>query len=454
MDESLISGEPYVVPKTTGAEVISGARNGDAALTVVASAAPSESRFARILALVHDAEANRPPMRRLADRLGAWYTPIALGVAALAWGASGSFDRFLAVLVIATPCPLLLAVPVALIGAVSSAAERGILIRDTSIVERLGACRTAIFDKTGTLTLGVPALADVRLLDARWSRDDLLALTASVEQYSRHPLASAVVSAADASGLDRRAAESVRETPGAGLVGVVDGHEIWITGRKHLGAKTLPVPEASGLECVVVVDDVVAAVFRFEDVPRPDGAPIVGHLKPRHRFDRVLLVSGDRESEVRRLAGLMGISDVFFSQSPEQKIAIVRDEQHARPTLFVGDGVNDAPAMVAADVAVAIGHRADAAAEAAGAVILDGSLSRVDELLHLAERTRRIALESAVGGMALSVAGMGMAALGWLPPIGGVFAQEAIDVCAVVNALRAAFPPAALTDFAAPPADS
>jgi heavy metal translocating P-type ATPase len=453
MDESLISGEPYFVAKTGGVAVISGARNGEGALTIVAARRADESRFARIIALVRDAELQRPSMRRLADRLGAWYTPLALGVAAAAWAASGSAERFLAVLVIATPCPLLLGVPVALIGAVSAAAERSILIRDTSIFERIGECRTAIFDKTGTLTLGQPVLVDVVLTSAKWTRDELLALAASAEQYSKHPLAAAVLAAAGAAGAAPRPAAEIREAPGTGLTGRIDGREVVVTGRKHLApqvAVTLPPTAESGLECIVVIDGEVAGLFRFADMPRADGASLVGHLEPRHRFTRLMLVSGDRESEVRHLGRLMGIPHVSFNQSPEQKIAIVRDEQQRQPTLFVGDGVNDAPAMVAADVAIAIGHRADAASEAAGAVILDGSLSRVDDLLHLAARTRRIALQSAVGGMALSVIGMGAAAVGWLPPIGGAFAQEAIDVWAVVNALRAAFPPAKLRDFDGP----
>jgi len=450
MDESLISGEPYRVRKTVGVAVISGARNGEAALTVVASSRPQDSRFARIISLVRDAELRRPALLRLADRLGAWYTPLALALAAGAWAWSSDASRFLAVLVIATPCPLLLGVPVALIGAVSAAAERGIVIRDTSIFERIGSCRTAVFDKTGTLTLGQPVLTEVHTLTASCSREEVLALAASVEQYSKHPLATAIVTAAEQAGIPRREATSVSEKPGEGLIAQVEGRSVRITGRRQLTpalAGALPVGGTSGLECVIVIDDAAAAVLRFEDVPRPESAPLVGHLKPRHRFERVLLVSGDRESEVRHLAGLMGIEDVYFGQTPEQKVAIVRDEQRARSTLFVGDGLNDAPAMVAADVAVAIGRRVEATSEAAGAVILDDALSRVDDLLHLSARTRRIALQSAIGGMALSLVGMGLAAAGWLPPMGGVFAQEAIDVLAVVNALRAAFPPAALTDY-------
>jgi P-type E1-E2 ATPase len=210
-------------------------------------------------------------------------------------------------------------------------------------------------------------------------------------------------------------------------------------------------PDADGLECVVVVEDRPAAVFRFRDAPRHDSASFVGHLGPRHGFDRILLASGDRESEVRYLANLMGITDVFFGQSPEQKVAIVTAEQARQPTLFVGDGINDAPAMVAADVAIALGQRADIAAHSAGAVILDDALARVDELMHIARRTRRIALQSAGGGMALSIVGMVLAAAGLLPPLGGVIAQEAIDVWAVLNALRAAWLPRELTDFSSGP---
>lgn len=448
MDESFISGEPFRVRKTVGSTVMSGAVNGDTALTIVAERRAVDSRYARIVDIVRRAERDRPRIRRLADRLGGWYTPLAVAVAAMAWVASGQPDRFLAVLVIATPCPLLLGIPVSIIGAISLAAQRSILISDASILERIGTCRTVVFDKTGTLTLGRPEVTEIAAAPGVEAHV-VLRLAASLEQYSKHPLASAVLRAADVAGLERLPVTSVSEQPGAGLLGEVDGRKVTITSRARTPASQLShfAPDGDGLECVVLIDDEAAALLRFRDGPRKESASFVGHLRPRHGVDRILLVSGDRESEVRYLAGLMGITDVFFGQSPEQKVAIVTAERQRQPTLFVGDGINDAPAMVIADVAVALGQRADIAAHSAGAVILDDSLSRVDELMHIARRTKRIALQSAVGGMLLSMGGMALAASGWLPPIGGVLAQEAIDVCAVLNALRAAWLPADLTDF-------
>jgi P-type E1-E2 ATPase len=238
------------------------------------------------------------------------------------------------------------------------------------------------------------------------------------------------------------------ESPGEGLVGAVGGRKVWITGRKKITGNRAALPEVTaGLECVVFLDDGYAATFRFRDVPREDGRSFVDHLGPRHRVNRVLLVSGDRDSEVRYLAELTGIHEIHSSQSPEEKVAIVRRETAAAKTLFVGDGINDAPAMQAATVGVAFGMSSDITAEAADAVVLDASLEKVDELLHIGRRMRSIALLSAVGGMGLSAIGMVAAAFGRLPPIDGAITQEIIDLVAVLNALRAAFPFKRMTDF-------
>ena len=229
---------------------------------------------------------------------------------------------------------------------------------------------------------------------------------------------------------------------------MVGGHEVWITGRKKVADLGAPLPEiAAGLECVVFLDGEYAATFRFRDVPRAGGRKFVEHLRPRHRVNRVLLVSGDRESEVRYLADLMGIHEIHSAKSPEEKVSIVRQETATARTLFVGDGINDAPAMQAATVGVAFGMSSDITAEAADAVVLDASLEKVDELLHIGRRMRSIALMSAVGGMGLSVIGMVAAAFGYLPPIGGAIAQEIIDLVAVLNAVRTALPFHHMTDF-------
>jgi heavy metal translocating P-type ATPase len=450
MDEQYLTGEPYLLSKAPGSAALSGAVNGDTALTVRADRLAADSRYARIMEVMRASEQQRPRIRRLGDRLGALYTPLALAVAVLAWVLSGKAQRFLAVLVVATPCPLLIAIPVAIIGAVSLAARRGIVIRDPAILERLDTCRTAIFDKTGTLTYGRPMLTEV--LCAPDAKAEVLTLAASLERYSRHPLSAAVLDAASAEGLVPREVVEVREPPGQGLTGRVDGREVQITSRtKFLAqhpeqAAALP-PAVSGMECVIVVDGRLAATLRFRDEPRAEGASFVQHLAPRHHLQRVLLVSGDREEEVRYLAGRVGIREVYASQSPEQKVAIVQTETQRADTVFLGDGVNDAPALATATVGIAFGQNSDVTAEAAGAVILDTSLEKVDELLHIGRRLRRIALQSAVGGMALSLLGMLIAAVGWLPPVAGAVSQELIDVVAVANALRTAVPFGRLSDY-------
>ena len=456
MDESYLTGEPYRVPKAPGSTVLSGAINGDAALEIHADRLAADSRYAKIMAVLETSESRRPRLRRLADSLGALYTPLALVVAAAAWWASGEATRFLAVLVVATPCPLLIAIPVAIIGAVSLAAKRGIVIRDPAVLERLDTCRTAIFDKTGTLTYGEPRLTDVLAVSAR-PADETLLLAASLEQYSRHPLAAAVVAAAAERSLARGQVEEVAEKPGQGLVGRVVAptgreHAVAVTSRHKLAARDpataarLP-PQAGGLECVVVVDGEPAAVLRFHDSPRADGRPFIDHLRPAHGLSRVMLVSGDRDSEVRWLANVVGIEEVHAEVTPEGKLAIVEEAVKQAPTLFVGDGINDAPALAAATVGIAVGTASDVTGEAAGAVVVNQALERVDELFHIGRRLRSIALQSAVGGMAASLVGMGFAAAGLLPPAAGALVQEAIDVAAVLNALRVSWRPGALSDY-------
>jgi heavy metal translocating P-type ATPase len=449
MDESYLTGEPFLMPKAPGSEVISGAINGDEALTLRATRRAVDSRYARIMHVMRDSEQRRPRLRRLGDQLGAWYTPIAVGLAVAAWVWSGDPVRFLAVLVVATPCPLLIAIPVAIIGSISLAAKRGIIIRDPAVLERVATCRTIILDKTGTLTYGSPTLTD-RLVAPGVDDERVLGLAASLERYSKHPLAQPILSAARRARLALVEPGEISERPGEGLEGVADGTRIRIIGRRQAEAlgfgPQLP-PVASGLECVIVLDGAYAATYRFHDAPRADSRSFIRHLGPRHRLDRVLLVSGDREQEVRYLAERVGIHDVHAGQTPEDKVAITRAETARAPTLFIGDGINDAPALVSATVGIAFGHQSEITAEAAGAVIMDTSLRRVDELFHIARRMRSIALQSAVGGMALSIVGMLIAFAGWLPPVSGAVVQEVIDLAVVLNALRAAVPGGALSDY-------
>jgi heavy metal translocating P-type ATPase len=447
MNEAYLTGEPFETSKATGAEVISGAVNGESALTVRATKLPIDSRYAKIMRVMQETQQRRPRLRRLGDMLGAWYTPVAVTLALLAWLLSGESHRFLAVLVIATPCPLLLAIPVAIIGAISISARRSIIIKNQAVLEQIGHCRTLIFDKTGTLTYGRPAVTEI-LCASGTTKEDVLRTAASLERYSKHPLARAILDAASEANLSLDTVTEVSESQGEGLRGTVGMHKVWITGRKKVDSPDIALPAvAAGLECVVFIDGQYAATFRFHDIPRAGGRSFMDHLGPRHHVDRVLLVSGDRESEVRYLADLMGIKEIHSGKSPEEKVSIVRHETSLAKTLFVGDGINDAPAMQAATVGVAFGMSSDITAEAADAVILDASLGKVDELLHIGTRMRSIAMLSALGGMGLSIIGMIAAALGFLSPIEGAIAQEIIDLAAVLNAVRAALPFDRMTDF-------
>ncbi|HKM82350.1 MAG TPA: heavy metal translocating P-type ATPase [Candidatus Acidoferrum sp.] len=447
MDEAYLTGEPYEISKTPGSMVISGAINGEQALLIRAEKVAEDSRYARIMKVMHDTEQQRPKLRRLGDQLGAWYTPLALAVAVAAALLSREPQRFLAVVVIATPCPLLLAIPTAIIGAISLAARRAIIIKNPAVLEQLEKCRTLIFDKTGTLTYGRPRLTEVLCAEG-FDRTGVLRFAASVEQYSKHPLASAIVSAAKQEQLDVLSVAHISERPGQGLLATVEGHSVQITGRNKVQAQSLPLPElSSGLECLIFIDGNYAAAIRFHDAPRKDSASFIQHLQPKHGVGKVILVSGDRESEVKYLAESVGITEVHAGKSPEEKVAIVKEETSKARTLFVGDGINDAPALLAATVGVAFGTQNDITTEAADAVVLETALGKIDELMHIGQRMRGIALQSALGGMAASVLGMIAAAFGFLPPIWGAIGQEVIDLLAVLNAARVALPTDDLQDY-------
>jgi heavy metal translocating P-type ATPase len=447
MDEAYLTGEPYEVSKTPGSLVISGAINGEQALMIRAEKLTEDSRYARIMKVVHETEEQKPQLQRLGDQLGAWYTPLALGVAILAALISREPSRFLAVVVIATRCPLLLAIPTAIIGAISLAARRAIIIRNPAVLEQIEKCQTLIFDKTGTLTYGRPTLTAI-VCAPGFERTQVLQLAASLEQYSKHPLAAAIVNAAKQGGIAIREAAHISEKPGEGLLGRVDEKSVFITGRQKVSDQKTDLPElVSGLECLVFVDGRYAAAIRFHDAPRKDSVSFIQHLQPKHGVAKVMLLSGDRASEVNYLAESVGISEVHAGKSPEQKVAIVKEETAKAKTLFVGDGINDAPALLAATVGVAFGTQNDITTEAADAVVLEPALEKIDELMHIGRRLRRIALQSALGGMAASVLGMIAAALGYLPPIGGAIGQEFIDLLAVLNAVRVALPTRELRDY-------
>jgi len=451
MDESFLTGEPYMMSKTNGSLVLSGAINGDSALMIRADKLSVDSRYAKIMEVMRSSEQYRPNIRRLGDQLGAFYTPLTVVCALTAWAVSGDVIRFLAVLVIATPCPLLIGIPVTIISSISLAARREIIIKNPAILETIGACRTAIFDKTGTLTYGRPSLTAL-IPGKNRNPQEILTLIASLERYSKHPLSGAIVKAAQKAGLTLLSVTHIAELPGKGLTGTVMGQQVQITSRKNVvetnpaTVEELP-PITGGLECIVLIDGRYAATLQFRDEVRTDSSSFINHLRPNHLFDKVMLVSGDRESEVRYLAEQVGIKHVYFSQSPEQKLELVRKETETAKTVFLGDGINDAPSLTAATIGIAFGQNSDITGESADAVIMDSSLLKVDELFHIGARMRQIALQSAVGGMVLSLIGMVFAGLGYLTPVAGAVAQEVIDVLAVLNALRAALPPKTLSDF-------
>lgn len=440
MDESYISGEPYVIPKAPGSSVLSGAINGQSLLIIKATKLVKDSRYAKIMSIMEESSQHKPRLRRLADQLGTLFAPFALIVAGLTWYFTGDVIRFLAVLVIATPCPLIIAIPITLISAISQSAKQSIIIRDPTVLERLPTCKTAIFDKTGTLTYGKPQLDKISPAQDI-QPDKLLQYAASVERYSKHPLSQAIVDAAKKMNLILLDAQEIAEKPGVGLTAMIESQTLLISSRHYLEKNyvseldKLP-PQQQGLECIIVLNDKLMGVLNFRDTPRSDSALFIKHLGPSHHFEKIILLSGDRASEVEYLASLLEIKNTYASQSPEQKVDIVRKETQKAATLFMGDGINDAPGLTAATVGIAFGQQNEVTSEAAGAVILENSLEKVDELLHISERMRRIALQSGVGGILLSVIGIGFAAFGYITPVAGAIIQEVIDILAIANALR------------------
>jgi len=335
MDESYLTGEPFLIAKAPGTSVLSGSINGNVALKIRATKIASDSRYAKIVQVLHTSEENRPQIQRLGDRLGSWYTPIAIAIALASWFLSGNSERFLAVLVIATPCPLLISIPVAIIGAISVGAKLGIIIKDPSVLEKIESCRVLIVDKTGTLTHGRPRLTSIDCFNGM-TRNMALQYVASLERYSKHPLASAVLSAAQEDGLDLLKVEDVSEAPGTGLRGHISGHAVAITGRGKLSAEgtSLMPPVAAGLECVFLLDGRLAGVIHFQDEPRLESRSFLNHLGPKHSISKVILLSGDRPAEVALFASGMGITEAYGGRSPEEKLSFVREMTSKQRTLY------------------------------------------------------------------------------------------------------------------------
>ena len=429
--------------RATGDPILSGATNAGNAFSFTVTRPAVESTYARIVALVEAAQTSKAPAVRLADRLAVWFLLVTLAIAGLAWGLTGDRLRALAVLVVATPCPLILALPVALISGISRAARQGVLIKDGGALETLSRIRTAILDKTGTLTVGRAAVSEIRLADG-WSEAELLRLAASADQASDHVIAEALVTEARRRGLPLSGPTDVEEVAGSGLAATVGPHRVVLGGSRYVASRSEGDPYAlrdgvrgDAATVAVAIDGTLAGLVILADPLRPDAAQVLegfGH----HGISRLVLASGDRQDVVDGIARDLPLDAAIGDLTPTDKLELVQREAASAPTMMLGDGVNDAPALAAATLGIAMGARGSAASsQTAGIVILVDHLDRVLAAVEIAHRTRRIALQSVAGGLLLSLAGMVAAAFGLITPVAGAILQEAIDVAVILNALRA-----------------
>jgi heavy metal translocating P-type ATPase len=446
LDESALTGESRPAERLIGDTVRSGVVNADVPFDMRALTTADQSTYAGIVRLVREAQASKAPFVRLADRYAMWFLPLTLGVAVLAWMVSGDPVRALAVLVVATPCPLILAAPVAIVAGISRAASRGIIVKGGGALETLARARTLVFDKTGTLTSGSPRVASVQAFGAI-EADELLRLAASLDQVSLHVFASGIVLAAAARHLDLDFPTEVHEHGGKGIEGSVSGRHIALGQARWLAAGK-PLPDAASalrnrletggaMAVFVAVDGAIVGALVIEDPVRAD-TPAALRMLRLAGITRIVLLSGDRPDVAQAVGGSLEVDAILSEHTPEQKVQAVLSERSRAVTVMIGDGVNDAPALAAADVGIAMGARgATASSEAADAVIVVDRLDRVAEAVLISRRARDIAVQSVLAGMALSGFGMVLATFGLLPPVAGAFFQEAIDVAVILNALRA-----------------
>jgi len=449
LDTSSLTGEAVPVVACAGAAVMSGTSNGFGPLRIRATALAAESQYARIVELVRTAQASKAPLQRLADKYAVWFTPITLVLCAIAVMVTHDWNRALAILVVATPCPLILATPVAIVGGINRAARRNIIIRHGGALEQLSRAKVAVFDKTGTITIGKPHVSAVNVAQG-FSRDDVIRWAASVEQGSSHLLARVVVESAESKGIRPVATERNVESPGQGVSGVVEGHEV------RVGARAFVLPSCDGgvidasalerrdatLRAYVSVDGRLAAVIEYADEIRADLPRVLAALR-EFGIDRTVLLSGDHAPIARAVAERAGIPETYGDLLPAEKAAFIerlRAENGA--VMMVGDGVNDAPALSAADAGIALaGHGGGVTTEAADVIILIDSLARVADAVAISTRTMSIARQSIRVGLGLSGLFMLVAAFGGLPPVAGAALQEVIDVAVILNALRSSREP-------------
>jgi len=442
LDTSALTGESLPVRLDRGAEAMSGSTNAGDVFDLTATHEAKDSTFAGIVRLVEAAQASRAPMARLADRWSLGFLAVTVAIAFAAWWFTGDPIRAVAVLVVATPCPLILAVPVALVAGMSRAAHFGVLVKGAKPLEAMARISTVILDKTGTLTDGRPQIVSIDSHDGK-AADDILRYAAALDQASKHPVAQAIVAAAKDRGLTMPIPQDVAEIPGEGVIGFIDGRKVIVGGDGFVAGRVGRVsgdhPElAAGLVMVAVaVDGRMAGHLVMSDPLREGAAEMLASLR-RQGVERILLATGDRAEVAARVTEGLGLDGIRAGLTPDGKVLLVLTEHRNGPVMMVGDGVNDAPALAAADVGVAMGARgAAASAEAADVVLLVDRVDRIAMGIGIARRSRRIALESVAAGIGLSVAGMVAAAFGHLTPVQGALLQEAIDVAVILNAMRA-----------------
>ena len=449
LDTSSLTGEARPVRARPGVEVMSGTANGYGALRMRASALAEQSQYARIVQLVRTAQASKAPLQRIADRYAVWFTPLTLIVCGAAVLLTHDWMRALAILVVATPCPLILATPVAIVGGINRGARRHIIVRNGGALEHIGRVHVAVFDKTGTLTIGKPRLKAVHAAP-QFSAAGVLQYAAAVEQGSSHLLARVIVEQAEQDGLALPRGSEHVESPGHGVAGMVEGHTV------RVGARGFVVPECESgildaaalehsdatLRAYVAIDGQLAGVIEFADEIRPELPRVLAKLRALG-VPRIALLSGDHAPIARALAERVGIDETYGDLLPAEKAAFVeRLRAEGGAVMMVGDGINDAPALSSADVGVALaGHGGGITAEAADIIILVDSLDRVTDAITIGRRTLRIARQSIITGLGLSGAFMLVAAFGGIPPVVGAALQELVDVAVIVNALRSAREP-------------
>jgi heavy metal translocating P-type ATPase len=444
LDESALTGEPLPVTVHRGGQVRSGVASAGGAFELRAVRPAAESAYAALVRLVTQAGEQRAPFVRMADRYAAFFLPVTTVVALLAWAFSGDPVRALAVFVVATPCPLILAAPIALMSGLSRTARAGIVVKGGGALERLGSARTVLLDKTGTITLGHPKFDRVISLNGL-PEDEILLLAASLDRFSAHPLAAALVEGADQHGLRLSLPEQVQESFGHGIEGVVEGRHVvlgsagWL--RSHGIDPVLPTELDTGAARVLIgIDGAPAGAALLEDRLREDAGGLVPRLRAagiRH----IAIVTGDKAVVADRIGSRLGVDRVYSEQTPEQKVEVVRALQaqpQLRNVVMVGDGVNDAPALALADIGIAMGTiGATVSSDTADAVILVDRVDRVADAVLIGRRALAIARQSVLLGIGASLVAMGFAALGYLSPVAGALVQEAIDVGVILNALRA-----------------